>query len=444
MKAPRSNIFHSISTRILLAILITGVFVNIVAAISMRIVMDNNPERGKYLRNHFRNYIGYLLADIELPPNPDQLAKMSQYLHFDVRIFHPKHSYATAENLPDLTEIDQWFVDKEHFRKQHSWLVKFWPYPIGRIEGRLFTKIVRDDYTLVFFLNKGFEDPLHKGMVTYVIVVLSLIVVILYTYIKHLIKPIHELKNKVELVGKGDFDQVVPIKGKNEFAVLAKVFNQMTAQVKEMMESKKRLLRDVSHELRSPLTRMKLATQMLSDNSLKGRLNDDIQEMEKMITDLLKSFQMAGDNEELITHKFDLIPIIEELVTILTTATNEITLIDKPERFVVNCNPEKSQIVIKNVLENALKYSSEAKRPVEIRFAANKLTIRDFGIGISSEDLKKVFEPFFRADRSRQRKTGGFGLGLHLCNGIMKRQNGSIEIASIPDEGTTVTLIFQG
>ena len=104
------------------------------------------------------------------------------------------------------------------------------------------------------------------------------------------------------------------------------------------------------------------------------------------------------------------------------------------------------QTVFQNVLENALKYSAGQPKPVEVAIKPSEgcvtATVKDFGVGIPKEDQEKVFEPFYRVDKSRTKETGGYGLGLSLCRAIMKAHGGEISIESAPGEGTQVVLKF--
>jgi len=107
---------------------------------------------------------------------------------------------------------------------------------------------------------------------------------------------------------------------------------------------------------------------------------------------------------------------------------------------------EKAGIVLKNILDNALKYSKKSQDPVEICLTREPgkalVTIRDRGVGIPVEDLPYIFEPFYRADKSRTRKTGGFGLGLSMCKTIMDAHGGEIALTSVVSRGTTAILTF--
>jgi signal transduction histidine kinase len=102
--------------------------------------------------------------------------------------------------------------------------------------------------------------------------------------------------------------------------------------------------------------------------------------------------------------------------------------------------------VLQNVLENALKYSAQQKRPVQVSVEPHNahvvMSIQDFGVGIPDDEQEKVFEPFYRVDKSRTKKTGGYGLGLSLCREIMQAHGGEIALQSSPGKGTKVILTF--
>ena len=112
-------------------------------------------------------------------------------------------------------------------------------------------------------------------------------------------------------------------------------------------------------------------------------------------------------------------------------------------RVFVNADYERMKLVLRNVIDNALKYSSGK---VEIKITENNddvlISVTDKGVGISEEDLKFIFEPFYRSDPSRSRRTGGFGLGLSICKKVMDAHKGKIEISSRVNEGTEVVITF--
>ena len=127
--------------------------------------------------------------------------------------------------------------------------------------------------------------------------------------------------------------------------------------------------------------------------------------------------------------------------------TPGIRWVSLPEKLLLNMDAERIRIVFKNLLDNAFKYSRADSNPVEISIRADsnviKVKIIDDGPGIPEEDIPQLFEPFYRVDRSRSKKTGGYGLGLSLSKKIMDAHGGKIEISNNEDRGVTVTLSFK-
>jgi signal transduction histidine kinase len=138
--------------------------------------------------------------------------------------------------------------------------------------------------------------------------------------------------------------------------------------------------------------------------------------------------------------------LIGEVRRVFGDAEPGLVVDDLPDRLFAKFNPDLTRLVFRNVIENALKYSRESTKPVAMRATLDPdkvvVEIRDSGPGIPAEEQDRVFEPFYRLDKSRQRGTGGFGLGLHFCRKVMAAQNGAIRLESAPHDGTTVFLEF--
>jgi signal transduction histidine kinase len=228
-----------------------------------------------------------------------------------------------------------------------------------------------------------------------------------------------------------------------EIYYLAENFNLMARRIKEMLNSKDQLLLDVSHELRSPLTRLKLALEMSPETELKGSMLQDVAEMETMLTEILETQRLSNGNGHLSLEDVDLVILIGEVAAKYHGRKPGVRIIEAPETLVARLDEVRIRRVIQNLLENALKFSDKQKRQVEIclRVEGEKavLSVRDFGVGIPAEDHEKVFEPFYRVDKSRTKETGGYGLGLSLCREIIRAHGGEIRLESQQGQGTQVT-----
>jgi signal transduction histidine kinase len=216
-------------------------------------------------------------------------------------------------------------------------------------------------------------------------------------------------------------------------------------RIKKLIQAKEALLLDVSHELRSPIARLKVGLELLKETEAKISLQEDLREMEAMVTEILEAYRLQRFSDRLNLEVVNSHALIASVVAELSDRPPGIKVID-----LCNCSVKldvkKARVVLRNILDNALKYSSRSSNPVEVTsHFKNKtftVSIKDCGIGIPAHLLHQVFEPFFRADPSRSRQTGGFGLGLSMCKAIMEAHGGAIHLESKAKEGTLVVINF--
>ena len=252
----------------------------------------------------------------------------------------------------------------------------------------------------------------------------------------------------VQEISNGNLDFQIPvrIKRQGEISFLANQFNFMARRVKEMVESKDRLLADVSHELRSPLTRMKVALEMTPKSRQRDSMMRDLAEMESMVTEILETQRLKSGYGKLALKPVDLTNLVKELVRNQKGRKPGLVVMGSPAPLVIKADEARVKTVILNVVENALKYSSNPKRPVEVKLERSgkgvEVSVRDHGEGIPKAEQGKVFEPFYRVDKSRTKATGGYGLGLSLCKEIMLAHGGDIKLKSSVGKGTEIRLIF--
>ena len=220
----------------------------------------------------------------------------------------------------------------------------------------------------------------------------------------------------------------------------------MTSRIEGMLQTKDQLLLDISHELRTPITRMKVALEFLPKSRAKNSLQADIVEMEKMVTGILETARMRHQYAELKKQPTDLVALLKQTAAAFENQPPGIETVDLPPELSVQVDPQQIKTVFENLLSNAFKYSEPESDPVKIsverRASGVRVRIEDHGIGIPQGQLAHIFEPFYRVDKSRSKDSGGYGLGLSLCKSIMEAHKGKIEVQSRPKEGTTVLLFF--
>jgi len=169
----------------------------------------------------------------------------------------------------------------------------------------------------------------------------------------------------------------------------------------------------------------------------------DLNEMESMISELLE-LERLREGRGIRRERQDLIPLLRELAEAYNCGSPGVRLLASPSAIPLDIDREKIKTVLRNLLENARKFSLPDSRPIEIEAEEEAGTVtvrvRDNGPGIPEADLTNLFEPFYRVDRSRSRKTGGYGLGLSICNRIMEAHSGCISVTNNRGGGACFTL----
>jgi signal transduction histidine kinase len=241
-------------------------------------------------------------------------------------------------------------------------------------------------------------------------------------------------------------DNRINIKRRDELGELANSFNGMANDIQQMLEAKRQLLLAISHELRSPLTRAKVASEFLGEEKQKILINRELDDMETLIEELLETERLTTRHTILNKSRQNLNTLVSEVCSSYFKTT-PVTLSIPDDSINMDIDAARIKLLIKNLVENALRHSPEGSTPPKIilRKESGNVIIQviDSGPGIDEKHLPHLTEPFYRADSSRQRETGGYGLGLYLCRIITKAHGGDLQIESALDEGTTVTVILQ-
>ncbi len=263
------------------------------------------------------------------------------------------------------------------------------------------------------------------------LLLLQLVVVILtaHVFLRRALRPLRALHDGVAMLGHGDLDVTVGPRTQDELGDLTDAFNRMVGRVREMIRSRDQLLLDVSHELRSPLTRMKVALALAPEGDSQRRLVAEVAQMETMVGELLER-ERFRDGRGLRLERQDLVRLLRDAVEVVREHPPGARTGEVPRELILRLDTAEMRIVFDNLLDNALKYSLPDSGPVEASIVETEgavvVCVRDDGLGIPEQDLASIFEPFFRVDRSRSRKTGGYGLGLSICKRVVEAHGGTI------------------
>jgi len=426
------KIIRSIFTKLLVVIVLTGICINLVVG---GFFWLHRSAVGRPLHKNILQYLNYIIDDLGSPPDLYRARQIGAQASLQISFDSPDLSWTTAENFSDFQNA--------HWR---SWSQK--PLiRLGSYHGHHFVELTHESGRFVFGLDQSFElDPERKRLVIILLSLLTLILAGAFLSIRWILKPVRWLNQGVREVSRGNLKYRIPLKRSDELRDLAAAFNDMTTRIRDMLHTKEQLLLDVSHELRSPLTRVKVALEFMPDGKAKDSITGDVAEMEKMINEILETARMHHLHGKLKVERVLLADLLKDLISEFENQSPGVQAADTPAGTTIKVDPEQIKTVFKNVLTNAVKYSKPDSEPVRIspknRPPNIVVQIADNGIGIPADELPFIFEPFYRVDKSRTKDTGGYGLGLSLCKTIMEAHGGCIEIDSTLDVGTTVTLVF--
>jgi signal transduction histidine kinase len=426
------NLSRSVFVRLLLIILTAGLLINLVVVLSFGRFQHSSTGTYHRIATH---YVQTLLAAIGDPPSPQRAEEISAATGLVIS-YHNNglawQSPHTAGPLPDPARY--------RMRQVSDRTV------VGFFRGyTLIRHSLREgELTFVAPRSESVERDFRLWML-FVLTALSLILGAAYLLIRRTLKPLHRMKAGMEAVHAGRLDHRLAQHGAAEFRDLAAAFNTMTARVRDMLQSKERLLLDVSHELRSPIARMKVALAMMPEDAQSRSLHEDLREMEIMVNAILESARLQHTADTLKKMPVSLRELVAEAIQALQDNPPGVRIAPAADAL-IHIDKDKMRTVIQNIVENAIKYSSTESAPVTVSWEADAtrvtLAVQDHGIGIPAADLPRIFEPFFRVDDSRSRLTGGFGLGLSLAKTIVEAHGGTIHVTSTP-AGTRVMVVLK-
>ncbi|MEP6505266.1 MAG: ATP-binding protein, partial [Betaproteobacteria bacterium] len=224
--------------------------------------------------------------------------------------------------------------------------------------------------------------------------------------------------------------------GTVEVREAAHVFNEMSRQLGEQVSSRALLVAAISHDLRTPLTRIRMRLEASEDDPLTARSIADIHEMDDLIESALEVFRGAGHEEP--TQVTDVLALVQSLVDDLADLGQPVTV--RGDRAPARVQTVRLRRVVSNLVNNALRYGQRADVAVHALAASVEIVIDDQGPGIPEAQLEAVMKPFFRLEQSRNRLTGGSGLGLYIARDLIGRQGGELTLANRAEGGLRATI----
>lgn len=438
---------HSMSARLVLIFFLASLAYGYAARYSFTLFQDTDYLR-RIVGAHTALHSEYILNDIGSPPDIRRAQAIVDKIPVDIAIAGPDLNWSSSGDFFPLDEVPfgkfGLLETGEAGRAEvEDWVKQAKNVEFARYRDHALVKLEKDGYSIVFASPRISESP-NADYTTLIISLVGIAVLgFCYLAVSWVIKPISWMQVGAARIGGGDLDYRIPTPRNDELGDLSREFNKMADDVKGMLEAKRQLMLAISHELRSPLTRSKVAAEFIEDAGVRRNILDDVEEMERLIADLLESEALNTRHAILRREPLQLDELLGQLIeTDFGHERDRVHLQVKGSIPVAELDATRMRLLFRNLIDNALRYNPAEAEPVEVTVSQQGdgllVTVADHGPGIAADHIEHVTEPFYRADPARSRATGGFGLGLYLCRRIVEAHGGELRIASAGQRGTQV------
>jgi signal transduction histidine kinase len=252
-------------------------------------------------------------------------------------------------------------------------------------------------------------------------------------------KPLRQLADAADSLDITRVSEPLPEQGSSEVRAATRAFNRMQKRIYEDVRERTGMLAAITHDLQTPLTRLRLRLEKLPDEALRNKLVGDMQAMQQMLQEGLELARSLDTSEAL--QLLDLDSLLDSLCSDAAEAGQQAKYIEHAP-VQLKAHPLALRRALSNLLDNAVKYGQRAEVSLSRNAHQCHIRIRDFGPGIPPELLETVFTPFYRIEHSRSRETGGTGLGLAIARNIVQRHNGELTLANHPEGGLLVDVVL--
>ena len=351
-----------------------------------------------------------------------------EYLEINVVYFENKQ-FSDSMN-------EKWYspIDRSLRRELKSKNLKYW-FDTSKFKNTVNLKVQKEDGYFEFFIpRERLTSTSVRIFALWITLPAVLIVAIAIIFLKNQTRPIKKLAEASKRFGRGeDIEEFVP-SGASEIRQAGYEFERMRKRILRHLNQRSEMLSGISHDLRTPLTRMKLQLALIKDKNLINRFSSDIDEMEKMLNEYL---QFSSESNQEQNEEFELNELIKNLIS---KFNNNLIKFNSGEKFIFNGRKLSIQRCLNNLIENSTKFANK----IEVTFQRLKsnifIYIEDDGPGIPIQERENVFKPFYKIDKSRSQKSSSVGLGLSISSDIIRSHGGKIELSESKFGGLKVLI----
>ena len=427
-----TRIQHSLSAKLVVLFICAGAILLLLVGLIV----------GKGFSKHFRSstqpfmmhYVELMGHRLGSPPELEKALQVTRNTPVEIHVFGPDSRWTTAPQQLDRSQLVVTVDNSDDDRAAR--------FQLNRIGERIILQTREGEFEIYFEINDGNNGASGADYNLVILLCVLGVLVLMYYATRAIFLPIQEIQRGVRLFGEGNFSHKISKTRNDQLGDLTDSINRMAGDIYQMLEAKRQFLLGISHELRSPLTRCKVNLALIEDSPARNEVDHDIQAMDDLIEELLESERLNSPHTVIEVRELRVDELVQQVID---TEFDQHPLICKLDAISAQIDPARTRLLVRNLVQNAIKYNDGDESPRVTLSQISKgfqLIVRDYGKGIPREHIPFLTEPFYRADPSRQRLTGGYGLGLYLCRMIMQAHSGTIEIKSTPGNGTRITCNF--
>ena len=392
--------------------------------------IKSNRELTKSIVNEIRT-----ISDIYKDNNEKEINKITN-------LYKKNFDFIITFNKGEILNIEKkerWFSPLDRSLRRELKLHfgnSFW-FDATSYKNVVDVRIAEQEGVLQILFPKNKIAPSSVRIFALWITIPAIILIFISTvFIKNQTRPISTLARNAAKFGRGEFIDEFRPSGALEIRQATYEFDRMRKRITRHLNQRSEMLSGISHDLRTPLTRLKLQLAMLKQKDLASKMENDINEMEKMLNEYLQ-FASSQKNE-----KSELVDTKKFLHNILLNYDKKKIKLKLSENIKINARHDALKRCFVNLINNALSYGNEVEIQTAKTVSSVMFLIDDDGPGIKEEEFENVFKPFYRTDQSRSQNKSGVGLGLSITNDIIKSHGGQISLGKSPKNGLRVKILL--
>ena len=352
----------------------------------------------------------------------------NQNFNFSVR-------FLENEKLPDI-KVERWFspMDRTLRRELKPKFNDYWFNTMAHKEVVDLRIKFRDGVLQIFFPKERIQASSIRIFSLWITLPAFLLILVAMIFLKNQTRPIIKLAEASEKFGRGEDIEEFRPSGALEIRKAGYEFDRMRKRIIRHLNQRSEMLSGISHDLRTPLTRIKLQLALIKDMEISKKLSGDVDEMEKMLNEYLQFSKSTFSDK---TETFDISELIKS--TVKKYENVDISL-DQPEKTIFTGRKNLIQRCLNNLIDNALKYATKVKVKQKKIRKTIVIIIEDDGPGIPASEYENVFKPFYKIDKGRSEAKSSVGLGLSISSDIIRSHGGTIELRKSETGGLEVMI----